>query len=137
MTFSFFSDLVCCLLLVTVKIASSYVRYVYICCKDESSTLHVYRTAVGTAVVAEGTRRLRKNVILMILRHTTHSFLSVCVIRLRLGWRLVNLLPVPKRPNAFTNGVVDRPWVVGLEFESHVHHDNAFKRTVNFLVSRI
>ena len=26
----------------------------------------------------------------------------------------------------FTNGVVDRPWVVGREFESHVHHENAF-----------
>ena len=26
----------------------------------------------------------------------------------------------------FTNGAVDRPWVVGREFESHVHHENAF-----------
>ena len=40
--------------------------------------------------------------------------------------RLVNLLPVAQRTNAFTNGVVDRPWVVGREFESHVHHENAF-----------
>ena len=48
------------------------------------------------------------------------------VIRLNLGRRLVNLLPVAKRTNALTNGVVDRPWVVGREFESHVHHENAF-----------
>ena len=48
------------------------------------------------------------------------------VIRLSLGRRLVDLLPVAQRTNAFTNGVVDRPWVVGREFESHVHHENAF-----------
>ena len=48
------------------------------------------------------------------------------VIRLSLGRRLVNLLPVAQRTNAFANGVVDRPWVVGREFESHVHHENAF-----------
>ena len=48
------------------------------------------------------------------------------VIGLSLGRRLVNLLPVAQRTNAFTNGVVDRPWVVGREFESHVHHENAF-----------
>ena len=48
------------------------------------------------------------------------------VIRFSLGRRLVNLLPVAQRTNAFTNGVVDRPWVVGREFESHVHHENAF-----------
>ena len=48
------------------------------------------------------------------------------VIRLILGRRLVNLLPVAQRTNALTNGVVDRPWVVGREFESHVHHENAF-----------
>ena len=48
------------------------------------------------------------------------------VIRLSLGRRLVNLLPLAQRTNAFTNGVVDRPWVVGREFESHVHHENAF-----------
>ena len=29
------------------------------------------------------------------------------------------------------------PWVVGLEFDSHVHNENAFLRTVNFLMSRI
>ena len=50
-----------------------------------------------------------------------------------MGKRLVNLLPVAQRTNAFTNGVVDRPWVVGREFdrpwvvgrefESHVHHE--------------
>ena len=50
----------------------------------------------------------------------------VRVIRLSLGRRLVSLLPVAQRTNAFTNGVVDRPWVVGREFESHVHHENAF-----------
>ena len=50
------------------------------------------------------------------------------VIRLSLGRRLVNLSPVAQRTinNALTNGVVDRPWVVGREFESHVHHENAF-----------
>ena len=31
-----------------------------------------------------------------------------------------------KNEETFTNGVVDRPWVVGREFESHVHHENAF-----------
>ena len=48
------------------------------------------------------------------------------VIGLSLGRRLVNLLPVAQRTNTFTNGVVDRPWVVGREFESHAHHENAF-----------
>ena len=49
------------------------------------------------------------------------------VIRLKLGRRLVNLLPLAQWLNALTNGVVDRPWVVGREFESHVHHEeNAF-----------
>ena len=43
-----------------------------------------------------------------------------------LGKGLVSLLPVAQRTNAFTNGAVDRPWVVGREFESHVHHENAF-----------
>ena len=37
---------------------------------------------------------------------------------LSLGRRLVNLLPVAQRTNAF----VDRPWVVGRDFESRVHH---------------
>ena len=52
--------------------------------------------------------------------------LYTCVIRLSLGRRMVSLLPVAQRTNAFPNGVVDRPWVVGREFESHVHHENAF-----------
>ena len=52
--------------------------------------------------------------------------ITVTVIRLSLGRRLVNLLPVAQRTNPFTNGVVDRPWVVGRKFESHVHHENAF-----------
>ena len=47
------------------------------------------------------------------------------VIRLSLGRRLVNLLPVAQRTNAFTKGV-DRPWVVGREFEYHVHHEKRF-----------
>ena len=49
-----------------------------------------------------------------------------CVIRLRLGRRLVDLLPVAQRTNAIPKGVVDRLWVVGREFESHVHHEKAF-----------
>ena len=52
--------------------------------------------------------------------------LLLTVIRLSLRRRLVNLLPVSQRTNALTNGVIDRPWVVGREFESHVHHENAF-----------
>ena len=40
-----------------------------------------------------------------------------------MGRRLVNLLPVAQRTNAFINGVVDRPWVVGHEYESHVQHE--------------
>ena len=59
------------------------------------------------------------------------------VTRLSLGRRNVNHLPVAQRTNALTNGVVDIPWVVGREFESHVHHENAFQRKVNFLMSRI
>ena len=35
----------------------------------------------------------------------------LCVIRLSLGRRLVNLFPVSQRTNAFTNGVVDRPFL--------------------------
>ena len=45
--------------------------------------------------------------------------------RLSLGRRSVNLLPVVQRSNALTNGVVDTPSVVGREFESHVHQENA------------
>ena len=62
---------------------------------------------------------------------------SVRVIRLSLGRCSVNLLPVPQRTNALTNGVVDRPWIVGRDFESHVHHKSAFKRKVYFLMPRI
>ena len=56
---------------------------------------------------------------------TAAAAAAAVVIRLILGRRLVNLLPVAQRTNAFTNGVVDRPWVVGREFESHVRHENA------------
>ena len=50
------------------------------------------------------------------------------VIRLSLGRPLVNLLPVAQRTSVFTkfDGVVDIPWIVGRDFESHVHHENAF-----------
>ena len=51
---------------------------------------------------------------------------KLVVIRLSLGRRLVNLLPVAQRTNALTNGVFNRPWVVGREFESHVHPENSF-----------
>ena len=51
---------------------------------------------------------------------------GVSVMRLRLGRRLVNLLPLAQRTKTFTNGVVGRTWVVGREFESHVHHEIAF-----------
>ena len=57
-------------------------------------------------------------------------------VRLSLGRRLVNLLPVAQRNNAFTNGVVDRPWVVGREFESHVHQENHLTRgTKSYLLA--
>ena len=48
------------------------------------------------------------------------------VTRLSLGRGSVNLLPVAERTNALTNGVFDRPWVVGRELDSHVHHENVF-----------
>ena len=60
------------------------------------------------------------------------STIYVIVTRLSLGRRLVNLLPVAQRTNVFTNGVVDRPWVVGREFESHVHHENFFLKKSEF-----
>ena len=63
---------------------------------------------------------------------TKIEVLTAVVIRLSLGRRSVNLLPVAQRTNAFTNGVVDRPWVVGREFESHVHHENAFLKNSAF-----
>ena len=53
-----------------------------------------------------------------------NSTAQTTVIWLSLGRRLVNRLPVAQRTNALTNGVVDRPWVVGREFEYHVHHEN-------------
>ena len=56
---------------------------------------------------------------------------------LSLGRQLVNLLPVAQRGNAFTNSVVDRPGVVGCEFESHVHQKNPFIRKAIFLMSKI
>ena len=46
--------------------------------------------------------------------------------RLRLGRRLVSLLPSAQRTKTFTNGVDGRTWVVGREFESHVHHEVSF-----------
>ena len=42
-----------------------------------------------------------------------------------------------QRTNALTNEIVDTPWVVGCDFESHVHHENAFLRKANFLMSKI
>ena len=47
-------------------------------------------------------------------------------IGLSLGRRLVNLLPVAQRTNPITNGIIDRPWVIGRQFKSHVHRQNAF-----------
>ena len=64
-----------------------------------------------------------------------HYGMARSVVRLSLGRRSVNLLPVAQRTNALTNGVVDRPWV-GREFESHVH-ENTPQRKVSFLMSRI
>ena len=49
----------------------------------------------------------------------------------------MNLLPVAQQTNALANAVVDRPWVVGREFESHFHHENSFGRKVNLLMSLI
>ena len=58
-------------------------------------------------------------------------------LRLSLGGRSVGLLPVAQRTNALTKGVVCRTWAAGREFESNDHHENAFRRKVNFLMSRI
>ena len=57
--------------------------------------------------------------------------------RLRLGRRLALLLPVAQRTKTLTNGVVGGTWVVGRDFESHVHHEIAFERKVIFLMSNI
>ena len=50
------------------------------------------------------------------------------VMRLRLGRRLVKILPLAQRTinKTFTNGDDGRTWVVGLEFESLDHHEIAF-----------
>ena len=58
------------------------------------------------------------------------------VMRLRLGRRLVKLFPVAQRTTAMTCSDDGRTWVVGREFESHVHHEIAFYRIVKFLMSR-
>ena len=58
-----------------------------------------------------------------------HRLLLATVIWLSLGRPSVNLLPVAQRSqrtNALTYGVVERTWAAGREFESHVHHENAF-----------
>ena len=52
--------------------------------------------------------------------------MSVSVMRLRLGGRLVNLLPLAQRTKTLTNGDDGRTWVVGREFESLVHDEIAF-----------
>ena len=53
----------------------------------------------------------------------------------------VNFLPVQVAQwiNALTSGIVGRMWAAGRQFESHVHHENAFQSKVNLLliVSRI
>ena len=48
------------------------------------------------------------------------------VMRLGLGRRTVNLLHLAQRTKIFTNGVDGRTWIVGREFESHVHHEIDF-----------
>ena len=53
------------------------------------------------------------------------------VTRFSLVRRSVNLFSVAERTNAFTNGV-DRPWVVGREFESHVHIETRFLKKSEF-----
>ena len=52
--------------------------------------------------------------------------------RLRLGRRLVDLLPVVQRTKTFANGVDGRTWVVGREFETHLHHENRFLKKSEF-----
>ena len=59
------------------------------------------------------------------------------VVRLRLGRRLVTLLPVVPLTETLTNGIIGRTWVVGVEFESHVHHEKCFVKKTTFLMSRI
>ena len=60
--------------------------------------------------------------------------------RLRMDTRRLGiLLPLAQRTinKTLTNGVDGRTWVVGREFESHVHHEIAFQRKVSYLMSRI
>ena len=45
--------------------------------------------------------------------------------RLTLGRRLANLLPLTQWTKTLTNGDDGRTWVVGREFESQAHHDIA------------
>ena len=52
--------------------------------------------------------------------------------RLRLGRQLVNLLPLAQQTKTFTNGVDGRSWVVGREFESHVHHEDRVLKKSEF-----
>ena len=61
------------------------------------------------------------------LHNNTYNF-----VRLSLGRRVVNLLPVAQRTIALTYSVVDRPWVVGHEFESHVRHENTSVKKSEF-----
>ena len=61
------------------------------------------------------------------VENTNLGFSVGYVIRLSLGRRLVNLSPVTQRTNALSQMASSAgPWVVGREFESHVHHENAF-----------
>ena len=68
---------------------------------------------LATAVYRGSATPLWRGPLLLVL---LGGVVMCCVIRLSLGRRLVNLLPVAQRTNALTNGVVDRPWVVRREF---------------------
>ena len=48
------------------------------------------------------------------------------VIRLSSGRQNVDLSPAAQQTNAFTYGVVERTSAAGREFESYVHHQDAF-----------
>ena len=59
-------------------------------------------------------------------RHVAMRDLSTpSVIRLRLGRRLVHLLPVAQRTKVLANGVIGSTymWVIGRAFGSHVHYE--------------
>ena len=45
------------------------------------------------------------------------------VLRLKLGTRSDNPLPVTQRIKILTNGIIVRTWVVGRGFEYHIHHE--------------